>query len=175
MRLFIALLFVVFMSSCKKDELKPLASSQEKLNSSTSSNFLGLEDNCEPKNKVVQNFLTGGNSDKKVWYLYYFDTQGNLASGLNGENGNSTYFTSEGRLLEYFGEDLFVIDTGTYEVVNCGTEIILNTNLSGPNKSFYLEKVTPNYLQGTFSIPVGPNGSYVEIRVKGYPTRKNFK
>ncbi len=173
-------------TSCQKDNVEPQPQAQTVTTTTTSSEDVAVDttslksanariDVCELKNVLTKYNLTGlfPNHPKK-WYIKYYDAVSGVrldVPGLISPTQNNTFYWSQNnRILEYSyldrAEQGIPMDTGTYQVKDCGRTSLIYTNLSGGYNPFILVKVTPIYWEGTFFIPAGPGGSLVNVRVK---------
>ncbi len=135
---------------------------------------------CDIKSELVKFALAGTPSCPKKWNVIYLDGATNqrlqVPGLISSTLPNTFYWLPNNRVLEYSYldplEQGIPMDTGVYHIIDCGRTSLINTNLSGGDNPFKLEKVNLVFWQGTFFIPAGPNGSLVNVRVKGYLTHQ---
>lgn len=159
-------LAVIFTSCKNQSDPTPISSSFK----SSSSERLS---NCDKEIATVkEDFL--GKHCPAVWNLIYLNAQDNsrlsIPTLISPTLPNTFYWLPNDSLKEY-SYDGHLMDSGIWKLINCGGTVILNTTLSGGDNPVTLEEVREDYWQGTFYLPIGPNGSLLLTRVKAYKVK----
>jgi hypothetical protein len=158
----------ILLFSCKKESVDP---TQQSTTSTTTASNSNLRFNrCQAKTDLNQLLMAGTHCRPKKWLIQYYDTLGNrmdIPTLISPTEDNVFYWQPNDSLIEYSYTGQ-VMDRGTWKLQDCGNVALINTTLSGGDNPFKMEVVRPDYLQGSFYIPAGPQGQLVFVRVKFY-------
>ena len=154
--LIVFLVSLTMLMSCKKNQIEPSGGDDQ-------------TSDCSFQASVAHLLLAGTPEQPKKWSAQYTDSLGNRITvlGLISPTVNNTVYFQPNDSLKEISYTGSLMDTGKWSISNCGKTVILNTNLSGANLPFVLTKLTYNYFEGYFYIPVGAGGSIIKVIFKG--------